>query len=79
MMSEKEEFFYQTSIANALELSNRDCLKFLQGMLFFGGEHPATEGLRRLVMARAECDAQLELIAKDQMKFRELLAPEASR
>jgi hypothetical protein len=72
-MNEKEEFFVQVSIATAMNMSNRDCLKFLQGMLFLAGEHDALAGVRRLVMARAECDAQLELIAKDQLKFRELL------
>jgi hypothetical protein len=72
-MNEKEEFFVQNAVAAALELPNRDCLKFLQGMMFFAGEHPAAERLRQLIMTRAECDAQLELIAKDQLKFRELL------
>jgi hypothetical protein len=68
-MNEQEEFFFQIAVATALELSNRDCLKFLKGMLFFGGEHPAAQNLRQLVTARAECDAQLELIATGQLKL----------
>lgn len=72
-MNEREEFFIQQSIAAARELPHRDCVRFLQGMLFFGSEHEACAALRKLIAALTEVDQQLELIASDQLKFRELL------
>jgi hypothetical protein len=73
VMNEREMFFVQQSITAARQLPHRDCVRFLQGMLFFGGEHEACSGLRGLIATLTEVDQQLELIASDQLKFRELL------
>ena len=68
-MNEHETFFLQQSVKHALTLSHRDCLHYLQGLLFAVGDYEPAHDLRSLVIRLRETDVQLELIANGQLKL----------
>lgn len=68
-----EEYFLRESLAHARSLSREQERAYLQGLVSACGEIELPAELRTLLISFIEVDAQLELIASDQLKFRELL------
>jgi hypothetical protein len=73
-VSDDELFFLAEAISHARSLTFGECLQFMRGLqATLGDAHPAKPQVQAVLAKLTETDAQLELLAVSQLKFRELL------
>jgi hypothetical protein len=64
-----ENFFVTEAVKHARNLSYRDAMNFMRGLLLVCGDVEEVAVLRRQFQLLQECDQQLELIAAGQLIF----------
>lgn len=63
----EQQFFIQNALLLAREMSVTDAIRFLRGILLSCGDSELTAQVRVAFNALTESDAQLQLLAKQQM------------
>ena len=68
MTKTPEQFCVSEAIKMAKDLSYRDCLQFLRGLVLLAGDAAEAQPLREVMASMMEDDQQLELIAAGEGK-----------